>query len=256
MRTAKRRGGAGPGEEARTLPQDRGQPGRVHPRDRREANRSYFGSCGLFCYDLAGKELWKYEMPLPTIGGGFGSGTSPILADGIVILVRDETKAPKIVALDLATGKLKWQKKRQSPVSYSTPVVWDTSGGKQIVAAGHGRMVGYDLKTGAEKWYVAGMPSGVCASPVAAKGSSSSPAGRRAAPTTRAIRCRRSTPCSSTRFLSAAEHGTVRRERGRSEQVWSTLAGTDRPRRARRSARGHRSGNAGRAEAMAALALG
>src|SRR3954465_2134118 len=24
---------------------------------------SYFGSCGLFCYDLAGKELWRIVMP-------------------------------------------------------------------------------------------------------------------------------------------------------------------------------------------------
>src|SRR5260370_42392499 len=31
-------------------------------------------------------------------------------------------------------------------------------------------MVGYDLKTGAEKWFVPGMPSGPCASPVVADG--------------------------------------------------------------------------------------
>src|SRR5271156_3516596 len=24
---------------------------------------SYFGSCGLFCYDLSGKELWHFDMP-------------------------------------------------------------------------------------------------------------------------------------------------------------------------------------------------
>ena len=54
--------------------------------------------------------------------------------------------------------------------SYATPVVWDTPAGKQVAAAGHGQMVGYDLKTGEEKWSVAGMPSGVCSSPVAAGG--------------------------------------------------------------------------------------
>jgi outer membrane protein assembly factor BamB len=127
---------------------------------------SYFGSCGLFCYDQQGKELWRYEMPPAVTAGGFGSGVSPILADGSVILVRDETKDPKILALDAATGSLKWEKKRQSPASYSTPVLWDTPAGKQIVAAGHGRLIAYDLKTGAEKWSVAGMPSGCCSSPV------------------------------------------------------------------------------------------
>src|SRR5262245_3165605 len=42
---------------------------------------SYFGSCGLFCYDLSGKELWKLELPPATTGGDFGSGVSPILAE-------------------------------------------------------------------------------------------------------------------------------------------------------------------------------
>jgi len=49
---------------------------------------SYFGSCGLFCYDLKGKELWKYEMPSAVMFANFGSGVSPIIADGKVILQR------------------------------------------------------------------------------------------------------------------------------------------------------------------------
>ena len=131
---------------------------------------THFGSCGLICYDLSGKELWKHEMPLASQPGDFGTSTSPILADGLVVLVRDELKDARILALDASTGKPRWQTKRQSPVSYCTPVVWDTPAGKQVVAAGHGRMVGYDLKTGAEKWHVAGMPSGCCSSPVVGDG--------------------------------------------------------------------------------------
>src|SRR5688500_4990206 len=34
---------------------------------------SYFGSCGLLCYDLAGKELWRYEMPPAETRWDFGS---------------------------------------------------------------------------------------------------------------------------------------------------------------------------------------
>src|SRR5262249_15074183 len=92
------------------------------------------------------------------------------LVDGMVILVRDEMKDPKIITLDAATGKLKWEKKRQSQSSYSTPVVWDTPAGKQVVAPGHAKMIGYDLKTGAEKWSGADVPAGPCASPVTANG--------------------------------------------------------------------------------------
>jgi outer membrane protein assembly factor BamB len=131
---------------------------------------SYFGSCGVFCYDLSGKELWKHEIPMAGILGDFGTGTSPILEDGIVVVLRDERTNSRIFALDAATGSPLWEKKRQSPASYSTPVVWDTPEGKQVVASGHGKMIGYDLKTGAEKWSVAGLPSGTCTSPVAADG--------------------------------------------------------------------------------------
>jgi outer membrane protein assembly factor BamB len=119
---------------------------------------------------MVGKELWKYEMPTVTTWGGFGGGVSPILAEGLVILVRDEMKEPRILALDAANGSLKWEKSRQSIASYATPIVWDTPTGKQIVVAGLGRMIGYDLKTGAESWFLAGMPAGPCASPSVADG--------------------------------------------------------------------------------------
>lgn len=60
-----------------------GSPAASTPATDGERIVSYFGSCGLVCYDLAGKELWKYEMPTATTWANFGSGVSPILADGL-----------------------------------------------------------------------------------------------------------------------------------------------------------------------------
>jgi outer membrane protein assembly factor BamB len=131
---------------------------------------SYFGSCGLFCYGLDGKELWRYKMPTASTNFHFGTGTSPVLADGLVVVVREDTGAPKIVAVNAKTGKLAWEKKRDSFSAFCTPVIWDTVAGKQVVVAGFGRMIGYDLKSGDEKWTVPGMPSAACASPVVAGG--------------------------------------------------------------------------------------
>jgi outer membrane protein assembly factor BamB len=131
---------------------------------------SYFGSCGLFCYDLEGKELWRFELPTAVMLGHFGSGVSPIIVDNTVILQRDVTNDAKILAIDLSSGKPSWEKKRLSPASYGTPVIWETPAGKQVVAPGHGQMIGYDLKTGVERWSVPGMPSACCASPVVADG--------------------------------------------------------------------------------------
>jgi outer membrane protein assembly factor BamB len=131
---------------------------------------SYFGSCGLFCYDLDGMELWRHPMPAAATFTDNGSGVSPIVADGLVVLVRDEASGSRIVALSLADGSPRWQKARHSMNAYCTPVVCETPAGKQVVAAGHGRMVGYDLKTGEPKWFVGGMPASPCPSPVAADG--------------------------------------------------------------------------------------
>lgn len=145
-----------------------GSPAASTPATDGERIVSYFGSCGLVCHDLSGRELWKFEMPTVSMAGNFGSGVSPVLADGLVVLVRDEAKDPKVLAVEAATGSLKWERKRKSVLSYGTPVVWDTPAGKQVVAAGHGQLIGYDLATGEERWSVAGMPAGGVTSPVAA----------------------------------------------------------------------------------------
>lgn len=131
---------------------------------------SYFGSCGLFCYGLDGKEQWRYEMPTARIMGDFGTGTSPVIADGLVILVRDVENEPRILALDAKTGSKVWDRPRESKLAYSTPLVWDTGSGKELVAAGFGKMVGYDLKTGEPKWTVSGMPAAQCTTPVVGDG--------------------------------------------------------------------------------------
>ena len=147
-----------------------GSPAASTPATDGERIVSYFGSCGLFCYDLAGNELWKYEMPPAATPGDFGTGVSPVIAEGTVILVRDEMNDPKIIAVDLTTGQPKWEKKRESKSGYATPAVWKTPAGTQIAVPGLGRMIGYDVASGDEKWYVEGMPSAACASPVTANG--------------------------------------------------------------------------------------
>lgn len=131
---------------------------------------TYFGSCGLFCYDLSGHEQWKFELPPAATIGRYGSGVSPVLADGLVVLLRDEVNSPKILAVDVVTGDLKWEMKRASMSGFSTPAVWDTPTGKQIAAPGLGRLTGYDLATGQEQWFVEGMPAASCTTPVTAGG--------------------------------------------------------------------------------------
>jgi outer membrane protein assembly factor BamB len=159
-----------PAKEIEKYFKGEGSPASATPATDGERIISYFGSCGLFCYDLAGKELWRHELPTAKTMADFGSGTSPILAGGLVVLVRDVGNDPKIMALDAATGSVKWEKPRKSNVSYGTPALVDGPDGPQLVTTGHGRMIAYDLKTGDEKWSVGGMPPAPCTSPVVADG--------------------------------------------------------------------------------------
>jgi len=143
-----------------------GSPAASTPATDGEHIVSYFGSCGLFCYDLAGKELWKIEMPPASTLGNYGSGVSPIISGKTVVLLRDEGNDPRIIAIDITTGKEIWQQKRSSHGGFSTPVVWETPAGMQVAAAGHYKLIGYDLANGEEKWFVKGMPTASCASPM------------------------------------------------------------------------------------------
>ncbi|MEA3209344.1 MAG: outer membrane protein assembly factor BamB [Chthoniobacter sp.] len=142
----------------------------------------YFGSCGLITYDFEGQELWRQTLPVAETNNDFGSGTSPILADGLAILVRDLKSDSAVFAFDAATGKPVWKTERPGMFTgYSTPAVWEHDGVKELVAPGGLALKAYDLRTGAERWVVRDLSAVTCGSPVSGNGllyfASWSPAG-------------------------------------------------------------------------------
>ena len=124
---------------------------------------SYFGSYGLQAFDLGGKPLWEVKLPVTQTKDGFGTGTSPIIHDGVVYLVRDEDGPGNgLYAFDAKTGASLWkQSRKEFRVSFGTPVVWDGS----LVILGDTRAKGYDLKTGEERWIVRGLSAYPCTTP-------------------------------------------------------------------------------------------
>src|SRR5438445_9885231 len=58
-----------PAKQIETYHKAEGSPAASTPATDGERIVSYFGSCGLFCYDASGKELWKFEMPRVTMSG-------------------------------------------------------------------------------------------------------------------------------------------------------------------------------------------
>jgi outer membrane protein assembly factor BamB len=71
------------------------------------------------------------------------------------------------MAFDLQSGKKLWETaRRESPTSYSTPVVWQKDTRADIIVAGALFMHGYDAATGSLRWTARGLPSYTCGSPV------------------------------------------------------------------------------------------
>ena len=130
---------AAPAKKIEPYHKTEGSPAASTPATDGERIVSYFGSCGLVCYDLAGKELWKVEMPPAKTLGDFGSGVSPDhRRRHWSSCCAMNSHAPKIVAVDVKTGDIKWEKKRHSQAGYCTPVVWNTPAGQANRRAGHG----------------------------------------------------------------------------------------------------------------------
>ncbi|MBI1916595.1 MAG: PQQ-binding-like beta-propeller repeat protein [Planctomycetes bacterium] len=125
---------------------------------------SFFGSCGLFCYDRAGKLLW--HRPMGPFKNDFGAASSPVLAGDWVLLCQDHDQDSFLMALDKRSGKTVWKTDRTEFLrGFCTPVVWDVAGRKQVVVAGTLRVAGYDLQTGKEVWTVRGISRTVCMTP-------------------------------------------------------------------------------------------
>lgn len=117
---------------------------------------TYFGSFGLLAYDWNGKELWKKPLPAPVVE--FGTSSSPILAEGKVILVVDQDVRSYMIALDVKTGVEAWRVDRKEfRRGFSTPFIWKHGGEQELVVSGSLWTRSYDLKDGRQRWSVAGM---------------------------------------------------------------------------------------------------
>ena len=132
---------------------------------------AYFGSRGLFCFTMEGKLVWQRDFGDMRIRNGFGEGSSPTLAENLIIVPWDHEGKSMLFALDKSTGKSVWETPRDEPTCWATPlVVADASGRKQIVMNGQTAARGYDLKTGEELWRCGGQTQRPCASAVAMDG--------------------------------------------------------------------------------------
>jgi outer membrane protein assembly factor BamB len=132
---------------------------------------AYHAGFGLLACDYAGKEIWRHPLDTPLVVNG--SGTSPIVADGKVILACDQQEGKSfLLAVDATTGKETWKTPRPYAVSaYTTPIIWQRKTGPEIIVSGSLRVTGYGLKDGQEQWFASGLEGvSVCPTPILAEG--------------------------------------------------------------------------------------
>lgn len=125
-----------------------------------------FGSRGVYCYDLNGKLKWKKNLGNMRTRNGFGEGSSPVIAGNLVIVNWDHEDASFIVALDVASGNTVWRQEREEPTSWSTPVIGEIDGKKQVIVSATNAMRGYDLASGEPIWWCSGMTMNTIPTPI------------------------------------------------------------------------------------------
>lgn len=141
-----------------------------------------FGSAGLYCYDLAGNELWK-RTDLGTWEDDFGNSASPVLHGDLVIQWCGPNRAKGrnyLLAVNKATGKTAWEHD-ESFGSWATPLITKVNGQDQLIVGQSrdvksapqekwGYLKGFDPKTGQELWKCQGLNSFVYTSALCGDG--------------------------------------------------------------------------------------
>ena len=113
---------------------------------------AYFGMHGLYCYDFAGKELWKKDFgAFPTVMGQ-GPASSPVLDGERLFLQIDNEEKSFLVALNAETGDELWRVSRDERTNHSSPVVWKNKVRTELVTSGSRKVRSYDPATGKILW--------------------------------------------------------------------------------------------------------
>lgn len=123
---------------------------------------AFFGSEGLYCYDLNGKLRWKRDLGVlesvpydaPSLQWGFAS--SPILYRDRVLIQCDVKQNSFLAAFRLKDGGEIWRTPRDENSTWSTPTVYTNGSRAQVIVNGYRHIGGYNVETGKALWRLRG----------------------------------------------------------------------------------------------------
>ena len=131
---------------------------------------AFFGSRGLYCYDMEGSPKWEKDFGDMNVRNDFGEGATPALYGNTLIVTWDHQGPSFVVALDKNTGEELWRKDRDEIDSWATPLVVEHDGVSQVITAGTNRVRSYNLTNGELLWEGDGLTMNPIPSPVSADG--------------------------------------------------------------------------------------
>jgi outer membrane protein assembly factor BamB len=121
-----------------------------------------FGSEGLHVFDMQGQLKWKKDFGILDSGyymvpaAQWEFSSSPVLHDGVVVVLADVQKDSFLAAFDVKTGKELWRTARTDVPTFGTPTVYQVGGRTLVLVNGWRHTGAYDFKTGAEVWKLNG----------------------------------------------------------------------------------------------------
>ncbi len=140
----------------------------------------WFGSAGLFCYDLKGNKVWERDLGEVKIGANLGEGCSPVLWKDKLVILRDNRGQSTIQVLNAKNGETIWIKNRNTRNGWATPAVVEHEGEVQVITtasrpeAGNrktpGKVISYDLENGDVIWECSGLTDNAIPCPIVEDG--------------------------------------------------------------------------------------
>ncbi len=127
---------------------------------------AYFGSRGLYCLDFEGKILWEKDLgPMEKVMS-FGEGSSPVLHESKLIILRDHQGQSTLHVLDKNTGEELWKTDRDEVSSWATPFIVEFDGRTQVITSATNKIRSYNLEDGEVIWECSGMTRNVIPSSI------------------------------------------------------------------------------------------
>ena len=116
---------------------------------------TYFGSFGLYCYDLDGELIWTRPFVHQAMEDSLGEGSSPALHGDTLVIAVDTERQSFVHAIDKHTGEELWRTERDETSNWSTPRILEHEGRWEVVLNG-ATVRSYDLETGELLWECGG----------------------------------------------------------------------------------------------------